>query len=242
MVRHGKEKKHNTQRDKQVREAKKRRQVKTIRNWTLGILIVGFVFFVGFQIFQTASIDTSFLKPLSTTQVAETDHTKGTGAIVIIEYSDFTCPACAFYAPIIDQLIDSHGDDVTFVYRHFPLRAAPSNSVNAARAVEAAGMQDAFWEMHDLLFERQAQWQASNLATVLPGYARELGLDEDQFIEDYSSDYVRAIVEHQRQHAVQLNLGGTPAFFINGRRATFSGDSAEEIYQNIVNEVELLLR
>ena len=81
-----------------------------------------------------------------------------TAPITIIEFSDFQCPACGSYYPIVKQLYQEFGDEIQFVYRNFPLRQIHSNAQLAGQAAEAAGRQDKFWGMHDMIFENQKTW------------------------------------------------------------------------------------
>src|SRR3989344_2713566 len=86
--------------------------------------------------------------------------------VVLIEYSDFQCPACAFYYPLLKNLTEEFGDKIAMVYRHFPL-PNHQNAKPAAYAAEAAGRQGKFWEMHDMVFENQEEWQGKRSATGL---------------------------------------------------------------------------
>ena len=88
---------------------------------------------------------------------------KGTNAApnLLVEYSDFQCPACGIYYPIVKQLAEEENERVKVVYRHFPLRSIHPNAELAAKASEAAGKQNKFWEFHDMLFERQSRWSKS---------------------------------------------------------------------------------
>jgi len=147
-----------------------------------------------------------------------TDWVKGPAGAktVLIEYSDFQCPACGSYHPILRKLLAEFGDRMRFAYRHFPLKQHP-NAEPAARAAEAAGRQGKFWEMHDLLFEGQSTW--SDLADaegIFDGYARRLGLDLARFHADLNSAELRKTIEEDRRSGSRLNLPGTPSFFLNG--------------------------
>ena len=66
--------------------------------------------------------------------------------VILIEYSDFQCPACAAYSGMVRELVAELPDKLVFVYRHFPLKSIHDNAEPAARAAEAAGKQDKFWE------------------------------------------------------------------------------------------------
>lgn len=142
--------------------------------------------------------------------------------VTLTEYSDFQCPACASYFPLINSVGEEYGDKVRFVYRHFPLTSIHFNAVAAARAAEAAGMQGKFWEMHDLLFQTQELWapmSASEAESVFAGYARDrLGLNVDQYIADFESDEVEDKVAEAQTSALRLGINSTPTFYLNGEK------------------------
>ena len=85
------------------------------------------------------------------------DHTKGSDAnkILLVEYGDYQCPSCGGVHPNINALMEEYGDDVTLVFRNFPLTSIHPNARAAGAVAEAAGLQGKFWEMHDMLYERQ---------------------------------------------------------------------------------------
>ena len=99
-----------------------------------------------------------------TDKITAEDWIKGeaNAKITIVEYSDFQCPACSYFAAIMDSITAEFGSHIQFSYRHFPLTSIHQNSMLAAQATEAAGLQGKFWEMHDILFINQKDW--SNLA------------------------------------------------------------------------------
>lgn len=78
--------------------------------------------------------------------------------VVLVEYSDFECPGCGAYYPIVEQLVEEYGDKIAYIYRHFPLTAIHKNAETMARAAEAAGKQGKFWDMYHLIFTNQSQW------------------------------------------------------------------------------------
>ncbi len=143
-------------------------------------------------------------------------------ALSLVEYADFQCPACAQAHPAIKQMVDAYGDQFSFEFRHYPLRSIHPNAQLAAEASEAAGVQGKFWEMHDLLFERQSQWARSiNPKKQFTEYAKELGLNTDRFAFDLSSDEVKERVNTHATEANVLLLPGTPSFLVNGEVSTF---------------------
>jgi protein-disulfide isomerase len=148
------------------------------------------------------------------------DHVRGPAEapVTIIEYSDFQCPACATYYPIVERLVTEASTTVRFVYRHFPLYPIPhKNAVVAAEASEAAAMQGKFWEMYRLLFENQKLWENSDTAAaVFEEYAGRIGLNLEVYKKDVVSDVVKARVEKDRAEGVALGVNSTPTFFVNG--------------------------
>ncbi|OGZ53670.1 MAG: hypothetical protein A3B25_01335 [Candidatus Ryanbacteria bacterium RIFCSPLOWO2_01_FULL_48_26] len=137
----------------------------------------------------------------------------------LVEYSDFQCPACGAYYPIVKQIVAEFGDRISLTYRHFPLRNVHESADLAARAAEAAGNQGKFWEMHDMLFVNQTRWTfiPGVAGSAIEGYAKSLGLDIDTFKKDLNSGDTRDKVERDYQSGVAAGVNHTPTFFINGK-------------------------
>lgn len=154
-------------------------------------------------------------------KVTEQDHVRGLkdAPVVLVEYSDFECPACGALYPATKQVVDNFEDKITFVYRQFPLVSIHANAMAASRAAEAASKQDKFWEMHDLLFERQNEWSGlSSASSVFERYAGELGLDMAQFRSDVSSEDVSKSINQSVSLGSKIGINSTPSYFINGER------------------------
>jgi protein-disulfide isomerase len=83
------------------------------------------------------------------------DHIQGknTAPLELVEYGDYQCPHCGHAYPIIKNLQRSLGANLKFVFRNFPLSEMHPDAFNAAVAAEAAGLQQKFWDMHDIIFE-----------------------------------------------------------------------------------------
>src|SRR5882672_6720245 len=81
------------------------------------------------------------------------DHIRGnpSGEVTLLEYGDFECPYCGQAYPIVEKLLQEMGDEIRFVFRHFPLTQIHPDAQLAAEAAEAAAAQGKFWEMHDAL-------------------------------------------------------------------------------------------
>ncbi len=120
----------------------------------------------------------------------------------------------------MERLKADFGDDMRFVFRHLPLISIHDNAQISAEASEAAGAQEKFWEMHDILFERQNNWASMSEADVIDefvGYAEEIGVaDIDQFRTDLENDTYADKVLAEYDAAVGAGLNSTPSFVMNG--------------------------
>ncbi len=138
--------------------------------------------------------------------------------VTLMEYGDFQCPTCGAFHPVVAQLMDRFPDQLQLEFHHYPLVSVHPNALAAAIATEAAAEQDGFWEMHDLLFELQSQWAThSNPAEVFTIYAERLGMDPELFETAYRSGGPEARVLADAERAQQMQLPGTPTFFVNGQ-------------------------
>lgn len=141
----------------------------------------------------------------------------GTDGVTLVEFGDFQCPACRSYYPVVKQVKEKYGDRIKFQFRHFPLVQIHQNAMVAHRAAEAAGRQGKFWEMHDLLYERQQGWDTSNNPTsIMEDYAAELGLNIDKFKADFASESVNNAISADIKAGQELGASSTPTFAING--------------------------
>lgn len=152
-------------------------------------------------------------------------HFKGNAdaEVVLVEYSDFQCPACRAMYPVVSDLMDQYGESLRFEYRHFPIERAHPYAVQAAMAAEAAGQQGKFYEFHDLLFENQTTWSQSATPNVLfAEYAEQLELDMDTYKRHANASDLRDKVRAQQQLGFDAGVTGTPTMFLNGERMEYS--------------------
>ncbi|HWK53181.1 MAG TPA: thioredoxin domain-containing protein [Hyphomicrobiales bacterium] len=151
--------------------------------------------------------------------VAASDHVRGNpGApVTLTVYGDFQCPACRIGEDLIANSWRQIGDRVQLVFRHYPL-GQHRHAFLAARYAEAAARQGRFWEMHDQLYAQQDMWSTlPSVDNVFSGYARDLGLDMDQFAADLDSTAIRDKIVTDQRGGTRAGVRGTPSFFINGR-------------------------
>ncbi len=150
------------------------------------------------------------------------EHVRGaSGAPVTLEeFGDFQCPACATTAGVIQALEKVYGKRLRMIFRQFPL-PAHQHGRDAALATEAASLQGRFWEMHDLLYEKQATWSKEpDVRPLFESYAQELHLNVPRFKKDLESEQVAAQVDRQREYGVSRGVQNTPTLFINSQLVT----------------------
>jgi len=157
------------------------------------------------------------------TPVSEGDWYEGgaDAAVTLVEYSDFQCPACGAYFPVMQGLHEAYGDTLKIVYRNYPLTSLHPNAQLAAQAAEAAGMQGQFFLMHDLLFGNQQMWSGTLDPTeTFVGYATSIGLDVEQFKIDLKGNETFNAVKEDIRSGDKAKVNSTPTFFLNGVQIT----------------------
>ncbi|MBX3185736.1 MAG: thioredoxin domain-containing protein [Labilithrix sp.] len=133
-------------------------------------------------------------------------------AITIVEFADFECPHCAEVAPLLDKTVEAKKNDVRLVFKFYPLPSHPHADA-AARAAVAAMNQGKFWEMHHALFTNQRHLEQ----TDLDSYAKGLGMDVSRFHADMQSPQTTERIAKDKKLGEDLQIGGTPTIFVNGR-------------------------
>lgn len=149
------------------------------------------------------------------------DHTTGSTAnkIILIEYGDYQCPSCGAAFDNVNSIIDEYGDDITFIFRNFPLTSMHPNARAAAAVAEAAGLQGKYWEMHDKLYTGQNDWStldATKRTELFTTYAKDLKLDIDTFTADLTKKSVAQKINFDIAVGKAANVSATPTFFLNG--------------------------
>lgn len=164
--------------------------------------------------------DPSIGQKVSVSVVTKEDWTQGAnGAPILVEYSDFQCPACRAYYPMVKRLVSEYGMKLQFVYRYFPLSQIHKNAQIASDAAEAAGRQGKFWPMHDALFEHQTEWSSLDAPRdTFVQYATTLGLDPTRFQKNLDDSSVRSRVQRDYDSGEAAGVQGTPSFFLNGQK------------------------
>jgi protein-disulfide isomerase len=230
--------KQQSKKERDEQKANNRAVVRVIF-WILVILAIGG------SVFATAKLakisKNSEVAGGTVSQVGPTDHTIGnaSSSLVLVEYSDFQCPACKAYSPIVKELVATYKDEMLFVYRHFPLYQIHLNARITAQATEAANNQGKFWEMHDILFANQAEWSSkspSNIEVVLAQYAGQIGLDVEKFKADLNSVVAKDRVAADLASGMKAQVGGTPTFFLNGRMLDHEEISTDQKFKALIDK------
>lgn len=174
---------------------------------------------VGISVFFSQSGSESAGAPVDPAiLVAEATHTKGpeNSPVTVVEFADFQCPYCAQRNPEVEAMLAQY-PEVRFVYRHFPLISIHANAVASAQAAEAAHDQGKFWEMSDLLYSTQLNWESlRDPKDFFLGLARQLQLDEASFTKAYEDVATRDRIYKDLRLGEEVNVASTPTFFYNG--------------------------
>jgi protein-disulfide isomerase len=156
--------------------------------------------------------------------VSARDHARGPAdaRVTLLEYGDFECPHCRAAYFILEEVLGEVGDDVRFVYRHFPLSNMHPHAEMAAEAAEAAGAQNLFWDMHRQLYLHQDQLEDDDLLE----HAETIGLDLDRFARELDLGMHEGRVREDLLSGARSGVNGTPTFYINGVRHDGAPDAA----------------
>lgn len=197
-----------------------------MKNKTALIAIASIVLLFGFlfAVYKLTSSPTDYKDVMVLTPG---DHTTWSPAKkhVLVEYSDFQCPACKAFHDLFASFTASSSANadipkkVTLVFRHFPLYQIHQNAFELAYGVEAAGRQGKFFPMADAVFKDQAKIEnIDNVNDFLLAKAKEVGLNIDQFNKDRASKSVQDKVKADLASGERAGIDSTPTFFLDGQK------------------------
>lgn len=189
---------------------------------------------------QAASLD-------AMAAVTQQDHILGNpnAKVKIVEYSDFECPFCKRFHATMNQVMDEYGEsgDVAWVYRQFPLDSLhPVKARQEALATECAAEQgdnDMFWKYADRMFELTLTNNRTDVDTVLPQIASELGLDTAEFASCMENETYAAEIEKDVQNAIATGGGGTPWSILvaaDGTKYPINGAQPYEAVRQLIEQ------
>ena len=180
--------------------------------------------------------------------ISQDDHIRGNidAQVAIVEYSDLECPFCKQFHVTLKQIFSEYSNEgkVAWVYRHFPLDQLHSKARKEAVASECVfelGGKDAFWKFVDRFYEITPSNNQTNIDTVLPQIAREIGIDENKFNTCLNSNKYDAKIQSDVDNAQATGGSGTPWSVIvskNGKKYPLSGSQS---YENVKQLVEQAL-
>ncbi len=165
----------------------------------------------------------------------------------IVEFSDFQCPFCAkFHSETLPLLMENYIDNgkVNLVFRDFPIESIHPNAVPASHAAECADDQGKFWEMHDIIFENQRNWQNVEVlqsVDLFKKYAVEIGVDEDEFDSCMSSAKHIDEIKKDLEDGQAYGVTGTPGFFVGNEEVGFTkiiGAQPFSSFQRVIESLE----
>jgi protein-disulfide isomerase len=156
--------------------------------------------------------------------------------VIILEYSDFQCPACAHIQPVLKGLMEAYKGKALLMFKYFPLRMH-KNALPAAQAAECAGDQNQFWPYGDRLFETQSQWAPlTDTTTSFMAIAVEVKLNVPAFTACLADPAKRDLIMKDVEEGERRQINSTPTFFVGDQRLVgpvFATDGARAIEKEL---------
>jgi protein-disulfide isomerase len=183
-------------------------------------------------------------KPMSRLRVPVTpdDHIAGKddAPATLVEYGDYECPACGAAHPVVNRLRQHFGDELRFVFRHFPLNEIHPNAETAAETAEFAGAHDRFWQMHEAIYDNQGHLGPPLLIAI----AAQLRLPVADLEDALANGKYAPTVRSHFVGGVRSGVNATPTFFINNVRhdADFGFNTLARAITDAIIENETRLR
>lgn len=216
------------------------RPIRRLLLWGGGIIIFTLILWGMAKLSENVQLPAGSLS----VPVSAQDNSEGPAdaPLTLVEYSDFQCPACAVYQPLLTKLFadpDLTGK-IRIVFRQFPLTSIHENAMLAAQAAQASALQRKFWEMHDLLFANQDVWKNQSdteARATFALYAVQIGLDNIKYSTDLDRSSVKEFIQSQYASGISSGVNSTPSFFINGTRMAQPG-SYEQLKQSVLSALK----
>ena len=198
------------------------------------------VYLSGSNKIDVSKADITAAQTASTQNGNIADHVYGKAGskVTLIDYGDFQCPGCGTAHPTIKAVTEAYKDQLQFIFRNYPLTESHPNAKAAAGAVEAAGLQGKYWEMHNKIYESQSEWEnleGSARADMFSSYAKTLGLNADKFNVDISGSAINKKIEYDKALGQKAKLDATPSFYLNGKKLPSSTWGDETKLKEAIN-------
>jgi protein-disulfide isomerase len=201
------------------------------------VLFGGLIFWSGRDRVDVSKVDTDKILAATADSGNIGDHVFGnkSGKVMLVEYGDFQCPGCGSAYPIVKALSEKYKDQLTLVFRNFPLTNIHPNARAAASAAETAGQLGKYWEMHDILYENQDEWSGASTDTrtgLFAGYAEQVGLNKNTFTTklDNTTNLSKKI-NFDMALGRKLNISGTPTFYLDGKKLEEKQYNGQEAFE-----------
>jgi protein-disulfide isomerase len=197
---------------------------------TLAIFVGGIFLFSkgGNSNISTNIVNTSLLVPQNAIETSGFSNgtylpASSSATLTLVEFGDYVCPACGVYNPLVKQLLTDFPGKINYVFRNYPL-TQHKNAPISSYAVESAGLQGKYWQMHEKVYATQADWSnLDNPKDIFIGYAKDLGLNVNQFTTDLSSSLVLDKVQNDFNDGKTVGITETPTFYLNSQKITLTG-------------------
>jgi protein-disulfide isomerase len=169
------------------------------------------------------------------------DHLFGSESkkVVLFEYGDYQCPGCAAAHPKLKAVTEHYKEQLTFIFRNFPLTTIHPNALAAATAAEAAAMQNKFWQYHDKLYESQDDWSTADTdkrGAIFKKYAKELGLNEKQFEKDLANNAIARKIDTDQALGKKAGAQATPTLILAGKTLKTEQFNTQKDLEDTVRE------
>lgn len=187
------------------------------------VLLGGLIYLSNQGKLDVSGVDANALQAANENNGNIADHTFGNAKskVMLVEYGDFQCPGCGTAHPYIKNLTEKYKDQLSFTFRNFPLTSMHPNALTAAAAAEAAGLQGKYWELHNTIFEKQADWQglsADERTDYFVNLAKSIGLDANKFRTDFTTNTaINQKIKYDQALGKKIGVTGTPQFMLNGK-------------------------
>jgi protein-disulfide isomerase len=197
---------------------------------TLAIFVGGIFLFGrgGSSNSSTNVVNSSLLVPANAIQTSGIVNgtylpASASATLTLVEFGDYECPACGIYSPLVKELLTNFAGNVNYVFRNFPLTQHKNANISSY-AVEAAGLQGKYWEMHEKMYATQADWSnLSDPTSIFIGFAKDMGLDVNRFTNDLGSSIVKNKVQNDLNDGNTIGITQTPTFYLNGKKLVLNG-------------------
>ena len=207
------------------------------------VLFGGLIIWSSRDKIDVSKVDTNKIQSASKNSGNIADHVFGNkdSKVVLFEYGDFQCPGCGGAHPTVKTVTQKYEEQMGFVFRNFPLTTIHPNARAAAAAVEAAGLNGKYWQMHNLVFESQNDWSdasASQRTTLFTQYAVTAGVDADTFTKTLTdkSPQINRKIDFDRALGGKIGVNSTPTFYLNGKKLESDQYNSEEALEKTLLE------